>query len=829
MLAIVSVAVSVAVSAAVSLAISLPAPHQTRLPEMDQFAVPFDVKRPSLSGLPAGLAVPASLNVSVTKQLPASNGQGTLVHLQQRVAGLRVRGATGVAEVNANGQLHSLTHRFAEVNERDLPQASLDGFAATALAYSKVGGGAVVSPVKAELVVLAGAQVRLAYEVNVVSWLHPEVPLLVTVDATTGNILSKKDLRQTATFPASVYNSNPVENSTRLNVTLTSEASALKNTFVETRGCKGNDVDDVTFLVTPLDASMKATIESYIGKSFDYGVVPLCGEVATAVPADANTYEPANGYDDKFSEVNFFYHADKVARYFATNFPGYSGRPRLPGTVNFRTPNQFTALCTSERYAGPAPTGLNNAAVQAAARAAYADRTNGDITYFTQSLCSSLSSSENPTAGDWSDFANAFFMPALDPDLLPDAYATFGLLRDYDSMVFGQSGNYDFAYDGNVVYHEFMHSVVKDVQALQDGTSLTEFGPDNAPGAMNEGISDYFAAVLTNDPCVGEYLMGAMGQGECLRDLAATGHRCPESIVGQVHSDSQPFSIALWTAREAFGGQKETFDRAVFAALRRAGPQPTFADFASYLAEEVSSAGLSVDTLNTALDTTNVRACEYVIALSEKEESATIALPGKQADAGDFMPGYMQYKIEVPPLTKSIEVSFNVEEQQGGITDLLGGEPEPFEMEVYVQKADRISFGRSYTAPSGAVKASYSGKAPYREELELNDRQGGTYYVLLANTTASSRSITAVSWEVRDELKPEPVASTTGSSTGGTTGTKSQGDPLLSGSSGKKSGCSATDGSTSSSQTMVYGAIVMIVVARMLRRKRGGSANRSNN
>ena len=47
-------------------------------------------------------------------------------------------------------------------------------------------------------------------------------------------------------------------------------------------------------------------------------------------------------------------------------------------------------------------------------------------------------------------------------------------------MWFGQGPRHDYAYDGDVVYHEFTHAVVDATIQLPSAI--------NAPGAMNEGL-----------------------------------------------------------------------------------------------------------------------------------------------------------------------------------------------------------------------------------------------------------------------------------------------------------------------------------------------------
>src|SRR5262249_7517194 len=124
------------------------------------------------------------------------------------------------------------------------------------------------------------------------------------------------------------------------------------------------------------------------------------------------------------------------------------------------------------------------------------------------------------------------------------------LNRDFDSVVLFQGTKSDFAYDADVVSHEFGHAIVQ--ASITDGLQGDEadkWGVIPAAAAMNEGLADYVAAARTNDPKIGEYVGDLSGTGEgSLRDLGNT-FKCPSLIRGEVHNDSQHFSAALWAAR----------------------------------------------------------------------------------------------------------------------------------------------------------------------------------------------------------------------------------------------------------------------------------------
>ena len=120
----------------------------------------------------------------------------------------------------------------------------------------------------------------------------------------------------------------------------------------------------------------------------------------------------------------------------------------------------------------------------------------------------------NPGPDGWIPFANAAFFPKESWQAFA---AQFGLPpRDQDSIIFFQ-GEQDFAYDSRVIYHEYTHAVVG-TSRLQAPIVSDEYGLDNSPRSMNEGLADFFAASLADDPVIGKYV-GVMGLG--LRDLSS--------------------------------------------------------------------------------------------------------------------------------------------------------------------------------------------------------------------------------------------------------------------------------------------------------------------
>jgi len=125
----------------------------------------------------------------------------------------------------------------------------------------------------------------------------------------------------------------------------------------------------------------------------------------------------------------------------------------------------------------------------------------------------------------------------------------------------GGCGNGNFALSADILIHEYIHAVVNQIYSLPNI-------PGSESGAINEGLSDYYAASLNNDSQVGE-------------DALATSRnvdnslKIPEDWTGEIHQDSQIFSGALWDIRKQLGALET--DRLIYNALY--GYRRNFEDF----------------------------------------------------------------------------------------------------------------------------------------------------------------------------------------------------------------------------------------------------------
>jgi len=118
---------------------------------------------------------------------------------------------------------------------------------------------------------------------------------------------------------------------------------------------------------------------------------------------------------------------------------------------------------------------------------------------------------------------------------------------------FGKGG-VDDAEDAEVILHEYGH-------ALHFSSSPTFYGAGEESGAIGEGFGDYLAADVTAiiaptpDPaCVADWdsVSYTAGPVHCLRRLDTT-KMYPADLDGEVHSDGEIWSHALWNLRTALG------------------------------------------------------------------------------------------------------------------------------------------------------------------------------------------------------------------------------------------------------------------------------------
>lgn len=548
--------------------------------------------------------------------IPLAGGD-TIVRFRERHDGLRVLGRGAGVRVSKGGARVLDDLRLAP-DLASVPTAPLVDRTAAARAVQRFTPFPVAGD-DAELVIAplaTGAHLAWLLGARVPPGI-PTAPRFL-VDARSGRVLSARDAVVFASR-ASVYVENPVKTPLRLlqNFGLEPTAPGLDAALVRAANCV--DTDHVTAVAPP-------------GGGSDLSV-HVCDLDATAqLGGDGTyTYDPiddptdARRDEDAYSEVSLYWHATRAYRFFQ----GLRGGDDTVPVVRAQPLVAVSNLRVAK--------GLFD----------------GDFAV-----------ASNPKL-PLEPFANAFFTPSGDD---------FGFLYGVPggSLWFGQGPRRDYAYDGDVVYHEFTHAVVD--ATIELGTfHLDDQGLSAEPGAANEAVADYFSSAIAGNPDVGEYaVLDIDPKASEIRSLT-NDHTCPAHVIGEVHFDSTPFSGALWQARSALPeSDRPRFDAALYEAMlaHPGDGDLSFADLAKLFETTLATTfPAGKDALDAAMAWRGIfPRCTRVVDAIEGVARAPIdpgfprgfVAPGTyiEGDGVARVPGVVQVRFHVPEGKARVAVSF---------------------------------------------------------------------------------------------------------------------------------------------------------------------------
>jgi hypothetical protein len=152
----------------------------------------------------------------------------------------------------------------------------------------------------------------------------------------------------------------------------------------------------------------------------------------------------------------------------------------------------------------------------------------------------------------------------------------------------------DSDFDADVIYHEYVHGLTTRLVGNPfDVSALSSF----QGGALGEGWSDIYAASITNDPVVAEYVAGNPETGirevnyalsplvygdfgnrrGPLTSLSITGGiALDKTFIPEVHFDGEIWATVLWDLRAALG--QATFEPLITDALKFTPSNPSMLD-----------------------------------------------------------------------------------------------------------------------------------------------------------------------------------------------------------------------------------------------------------
>lgn len=585
---------------------------------------------------------------------------------------------------------------------------------------------------------------------------------VVLLDAHTGEVVQQWDAA-ISLKNAKVYKDNPIKTPTLEEVTLTNDET--KEGLQNALVIGKNCIDKHT--TRDLDFGMPVTIHS-------------CELMPTITPDASGDYvsiapEGDTAPEDKYAELSMFYNTMRAYDHVhAIGFPAAKDTT-INAIANLRMPAGFSSF-DLKKMADPSI----------------------------------------PLVA----FDNAFF--AEEDPLLSTAFDLKG-----DAMWFGQGTLIDFGYDGDVVYHEFGHFVVSRTIKLGAGFWQDQYGLSASPGALNEGLADVNSFFVSDDPELGEYSSKGLGgtPGKGLRTGLNT-FTFPDSITGEAHQDSEPYTASMWEAYGALDADKRLLFQKAHMKMLLTAPTGNlgFADLAELDVKAVTD-GVSADVgaaLRAAFDKRGIKKDEPRVRTYKAPRIASVVpqlgihAPGtsEMTSKGKLAPGLFQIAYDAPAGgTTKFTVTFKVLPARSG--GAFGGPSgTPFAPQVLIKTAaEPITF--KYGPTTSDATATFpctvaSGTATCTGEAEIAGDAGKTAPVRLMVVNGGQQGGDYDDVVVTAEGPPGPPVDSDAGTTPASDATPN--DTVKSG-----CGCDVPGSATRTSSGLALAALALALVSRRKR------------
>ncbi len=309
---------------------------------------------------------------------------------------------------------------------------------------------------------------------------------------------------------------------------------------------------------------------------------------------------------------------------------------------------------------------------------------------------------------------------------------------DQPELVFGQAADRDYAYDADVIYHEFGHSVVAETSDLEQ--ALDDLGWNVMSGALNEGVADYFSAALAGDGLVGEYAGGPSG----IRQLDGDA-TCPGDLDGESHHDSLIWSRANWRVREQTE-DKNALDEVLYTTVTSLGQHADFAEAAALVrAVALERHPALLPLIAAEYAAAGLDGCTRVVPVNPRR-SHTSTILGRDDLGLPFTPAPFQYRLDVP--AQATEMVIKLVSKVALVTGALAG---------FVRAGEQVE----YRVEDIPVHHLTLNEHEPQLRIALDDAEnpllpGTAYYVLPVNV---GRNLDHYEISVSYKLPPAPDAS----------------------------------------------------------------------
>ncbi len=418
-------------------------------------------------------------------------------------------------------------------------------------------------------------------------------------------------------------------------------------------------------------------------------------------------------------------------------------------------------------------------------------------------------------------YENAFFSPVQWNG--SEAYGLF----------MGQASTVDLGYDGDVIRHEFTHSVIHDLTNMAYGPMALPvydtLGANSGPSAIHEGMADYFACTVTDDPVLGEYSLAAMGGASRTQLNTLT---CPGSIQGEGHADGEVWGGTVWAIRMEIA-DADLADSLLYGSLATLTSMATFQDYA-FAIQDVATAMVGdgdltqaqADAVDGVLQARGMVGCGRALEMEDGETQTLInqftygavaQMTGQSCEQVRGMglpplPLLFQFKMTVPANATDLtfEISFSPASDVNYDVYIRRGELVGFQMVAvmggYFYLPEAISFDHHFGPLTSAsqVITLESGGSPSLVT-------GTDYYFAVVNQNCD-QGFVDITLDVKTGTNPQTDAGVPDD--GAVTPDASGTDP----SDGANDGCSCTHGGPT---PLPAGLLLLLgVMGWILRRRR---------
>ena len=313
----------------------------------------------------------------------------------------------------------------------------------------------------------------------------------------------------------------------------------------------------------------------------------------------------------------------------------------------------------------------------------------------------------------WQPFDNAFYGGDCDA-----------------TMVFGQGSEVDFAYDGDVVAHEYGHGVVeKQAPNGLGGAQLREDGRIEDAGAINEAVADFFSAVFHGNSAMAEYVSQywSVLDSDAMRELDNT-MTCPNDMVGEVHLDSVPISGMMWEAHQAIGDDLATV---VLDSLTMVSSDSDVEGFAQAIVSvgDVVLEAADAGTLRGIVEARGLLSCLRVAPWNEERRPLYV-----RASEGVYMPYApppVQLELPVPVGQRTLTLTFRA---LHGVNSVQGVEGGDVKAGVVVKRGSPMVFKYAGNGPYTVDAGTDEEYLNLKNTVNISVDGGETLYLAFVNT-----------------------------------------------------------------------------------------------